>query len=289
MTAFKLFWMSLFILYCHYFHRSLQDWHSAMAKQPAAEIKLLKSLKVKLIEILSSDADYILQHADSRSLLSNSAYQHAKACRVPREKVTELLDHIILKGPEAAQELLELLKAPDLQETFPRLDFIKDQVNTLSGGTTRAQRTGKRAHTPESQEPITTKKIKGQSHYTQSLFLLKMALPFIAHPLSAYVLLRRFSFSNREAVDDCHQSHWQILARDWQNVPGHALCDAGADRGGPLYPQGACVRHVKILAEESEGQRHSCSPALPPQWGRVGTACRKPRGSLRDSLVPVEL
>ncbi|XP_044068129.1 uncharacterized protein zgc:174906 isoform X3 [Siniperca chuatsi] len=106
-----------------------------MAEEPAAEIQLLRSQKVKLIEILSADADFVLQHADSRRLLSPHGYQQVKACRVPSEKVTELLDHIIQRGPEAAQGLLELMNDQALQETFPMLRFIKDlQVNTPSSG-----------------------------------------------------------------------------------------------------------------------------------------------------------
>uniref|UniRef100_A0A8C2Z963 Zgc:174906 n=1 Tax=Cyclopterus lumpus TaxID=8103 RepID=A0A8C2Z963_CYCLU len=86
-----------------------------------AEIQLLRSLKVKLIEILSADADFVLQHADSRCLMSVPGYQKVKSCRVPSEKMTDLLDHIIQRGPEAARGLLELLKDQALQETFPML------------------------------------------------------------------------------------------------------------------------------------------------------------------------
>lgn len=110
-----------------------------MAEESAAEIQLLRSQKAKLIEILSSDADFVLQHADSRCLLSLHGYQQVKACRNPSEKVTDLLDHIIQRGPEAAQGLLELLKDQALQETFPLLHFIKDlQVSTLSSGRTKS-------------------------------------------------------------------------------------------------------------------------------------------------------
>lgn len=106
-----------------------------MAEDPVGEIRLLRSQKAKLIEILSADADFVLQHADSRSLLSPSGYQQVKACRVPCEKVRDLLDHIIQRGPEAAQGLLVLLKDQDLQETFPMLHFLKDlQANTLTSG-----------------------------------------------------------------------------------------------------------------------------------------------------------
>lgn len=101
-----------------------------MTEESAPETKLLRSQKARLIEVLSGDADFVLQHADSRCLLSAHAYQQVKACRTAAEKVTDLLDHIIQRGPEAAQGLLELLRDEALQETFPRLSFVKDlQVN----------------------------------------------------------------------------------------------------------------------------------------------------------------
>lgn len=101
-----------------------------MTEESAPETKLLRSQKAKLIEVLSGDADFVLQHADSRRLLSAHGYQQVKACRTAAEKVTDLLDHIIQRGPEAAQGLLELLRDEALQETFPRLSFVKDlQVN----------------------------------------------------------------------------------------------------------------------------------------------------------------
>lgn len=135
-----------------------------MAEEPAAEIQLLRSQKVKLIEILSADADFVLQHADSRCLLSLHSYQQVKACRVPSEKVTDLLDHIIQRGPEAARGLLDLLNDQALQDTFPMLRFIKDvQVNTLSSGKGKPSR--KRKPASDLQETITSKKIcnKGPS------------------------------------------------------------------------------------------------------------------------------
>ncbi|KAL6119597.1 uncharacterized protein ACO6RY_04138 [Pungitius sinensis] len=104
-----------------------------MAGERATEI--LRSQKAKLIEILSADAEFVLQHADSSLLLSDSGYQQVKARTVPREKVTDLLDHIIQRGPAAAQELLELLKGKEMQKTFPMLCFIKDvQAITPSTG-----------------------------------------------------------------------------------------------------------------------------------------------------------
>lgn len=127
-----------------------------MAEEPAAEIQLLRSQKVKLIEILSADADFVLQHADSRFLLSPHGYQQVKACRIPSEKVTDLLDCIIQRGPEAAQGLLELLNDQAVQETFPGLRFLNElQVNTLSSEKKEMSR--KRKIAPDLQETISSK------------------------------------------------------------------------------------------------------------------------------------
>lgn len=104
-----------------------------MTENSSSEIKLLRQLKPKLITILSSQADFVLQHADSRNLVTPQGYRQIKTCRVPDEKVRDLLDHIIDRGPKAAQGLLELLKDQELQETFPVLHFIKSiQVDSLS-------------------------------------------------------------------------------------------------------------------------------------------------------------
>ncbi|XP_020490773.2 uncharacterized protein zgc:174906 [Labrus bergylta] len=129
-----------------------------MADNPAAEIQLLRSQKAKLIDILSGDADFVLQHADSRCLLSPNGYQQVKACRVPCEKVTELLDHIIQRGPEAVRALLELLNEPALQETFPMLSFTKDlHVDMLSSGIQETSR--KRKSAPDLEDSVPSKQI----------------------------------------------------------------------------------------------------------------------------------
>ncbi|XP_054653917.1 uncharacterized protein zgc:174906 [Dunckerocampus dactyliophorus] len=118
--------------------------------------QFLRSQKVKLIDILSADADFVLQHADSCSLLSSAGYEQVKACRIPSEKVRELLDHIIQRGPVSAQGLLELLKEPSLQETFPMLYVLKDlQISSLASDTQR-----KRKSVPDMQEAITPKQMR---------------------------------------------------------------------------------------------------------------------------------
>uniref|UniRef100_A0A3Q3LBM6 Zgc:174906 n=1 Tax=Mastacembelus armatus TaxID=205130 RepID=A0A3Q3LBM6_9TELE len=116
------------------------------------EIQLLRTQKVALIEVLSADADFVLQHADSRGLLSLHSYRQLKACRGPSEKVTDLIDLIIQTGPEAAQGLLELLKDQALQETFPMLKDL--QISTLCSENKR-----KRKQAPEVQDTISSKRI----------------------------------------------------------------------------------------------------------------------------------
>ncbi|KAF3860471.1 hypothetical protein F7725_000726 [Dissostichus mawsoni] len=114
-----------------------------MAEEPAAEIQLLRSLKVKLIEILSADADFVLQHAESRCLLSVHGYQQVKACRFPSDKGLK------------QRGLLKLLNEHALQETFPMLCFIKDlEINKVSSGIIKRKR-----ETPDLQEIIPSKQI----------------------------------------------------------------------------------------------------------------------------------
>lgn len=118
-----------------------------MAEEPVPVIQLLRSHKARLVEIMSGDADLVLQHADSRFLLSHRGYQQVKACRVPSEKVTELLDHIIQRGPEAAHGLLQLLRDEVLQEAFPMLRFVKDlPVDTVSAGKTKSAQYFQQTH-----------------------------------------------------------------------------------------------------------------------------------------------
>uniref|UniRef100_A0A3Q2CX00 Zgc:174906 n=1 Tax=Cyprinodon variegatus TaxID=28743 RepID=A0A3Q2CX00_CYPVA len=97
-----------------------------MAEEAADVVQLLKRHKAKLIKILSSDADFVLQSAHSCDLPSDQGYERIKSCRVPSEKVRDLLDHVILRGPKAARGMLDLLQEQDMQETFPMLAFVKD-------------------------------------------------------------------------------------------------------------------------------------------------------------------
>ncbi|RVE70578.1 hypothetical protein OJAV_G00065870 [Oryzias javanicus] len=85
------------------------------------EKQLIKRLKVKLIEILSADADFVLQHADSRSLLSLRGYQLVKSCRAPSEKLASVEElHANSLSPEVDKVVPKKQKrAPEPQDHVP--------------------------------------------------------------------------------------------------------------------------------------------------------------------------
>uniref|UniRef100_A0A8C9RAK1 Zgc:174906 n=1 Tax=Scleropages formosus TaxID=113540 RepID=A0A8C9RAK1_SCLFO len=86
---------------------------------------LLRTLKATLIDALSADPDFVLQHADSRSLLTVAQYQHIKVIADPSQKVCDLLDCVIQRGSGCSKKLLKLLKEEKIQETYPKLGFLK--------------------------------------------------------------------------------------------------------------------------------------------------------------------
>lgn len=80
-----------------------------MAEEFVPDVQLLRTQKATLV-------------ADSRCLPSHHGYQLVKAYLIPIEKVTELLDRIIQRGPDQAAEaqgLIRLLKDEVLQEAPP--------------------------------------------------------------------------------------------------------------------------------------------------------------------------
>ncbi|KAL4646199.1 hypothetical protein GN956_G9235 [Arapaima gigas] len=117
---------------------------SVMEKEPepAGCSAVLRRLKTRLIDALSADPDFVLQHVDSRALLTMAEYRRIKAIVDPSEKVRDLLDCIIQKGSNCAKRLLKLLKETNIQETYPKLAFLKEpsQLCQLAGGHERVKR-----------------------------------------------------------------------------------------------------------------------------------------------------
>ncbi|KAJ8017001.1 hypothetical protein DPEC_G00013230 [Dallia pectoralis] len=93
---------------------------------PGAAQQLLRGQKVALIDALSADPDFVLQHVDSLSLVSHREYQQIKAITDPVNQARDLLDHVIQKSATTAEEFLQLLKSKELQEMFPKLRFLTE-------------------------------------------------------------------------------------------------------------------------------------------------------------------
>ncbi|KAM9507175.1 uncharacterized protein ACWYII_048628 isoform 1-T2 [Salvelinus alpinus] len=121
--------------------------------------QVLLRLKPKLIDTLSADPAFVLQHADSLSLLARHEYKQVKALTDPSKQAQDLLDHVINKGPTAAEQLLQLLRGKEMQDTFPNLLFLKelpvnDQRAAGEKGTGGNEVTRKRRQTFESEENL---------------------------------------------------------------------------------------------------------------------------------------
>nr|XP_046221987.1 uncharacterized protein zgc:174906 [Oncorhynchus gorbuscha]XP_046221988.1 uncharacterized protein zgc:174906 [Oncorhynchus gorbuscha] len=119
--------------------------------------QVLRRLKPKLIDTLSADPAFVLQHADSLSLLARHEYKQVKALTDPSKQAQDLLDHVINKGPTAAEQLLQLLTGKEMQDTFPNLLFLKElPVNDqrAAGGNEVSR---KRGQTFESEENLPAK------------------------------------------------------------------------------------------------------------------------------------
>lgn len=83
--------------------------------------------KVELIDCLSTDHSYILQHAHAKHIITHRQYRNIKekSPSTPEETVIDLIDDVTLKnGPESWTAFLEVLKRPDVLSTYPPLEGI---------------------------------------------------------------------------------------------------------------------------------------------------------------------
>ncbi|MCJ8732797.1 hypothetical protein PDJAM_G00215400 [Pangasius djambal] len=81
---------------------------------------IITGKKVKLIEWLCGE-ESILQHVQSRKLITLNEYMKVKSIQDPIAKVTELLDLILGKGDSVCIAFLELLKEDEVNESRPEL------------------------------------------------------------------------------------------------------------------------------------------------------------------------
>ncbi|XP_069053068.1 caspase-8-like isoform X4 [Lepisosteus oculatus] len=85
-------------------------------------MEIIKENKLFLLEVLSCDPSYILQHVQQSRVITDREYKNiAYSPDNHEKKITDLLDKVIFKGNEKCQEFLEILQKEDVKETFPKL------------------------------------------------------------------------------------------------------------------------------------------------------------------------
>lgn len=97
---------------------------------PVAGTKLIQRHKPELLEALMGDTEFLLQHCHASGILSNNEYNNIKDINMRSKQVRDILDYVIHKDNKHALSFLKLLKTQDMQETFPKLQFLqKLQIN----------------------------------------------------------------------------------------------------------------------------------------------------------------
>lgn len=97
---------------------------------PVDGTKLIRRLKTELLDALKGDPEFLLQHCHASGILSNNEYNNIKDLNMRSEQVRDILDYVIHKDNKHALNFLKLLKTQDMQEAFPKLEFLqKLQIN----------------------------------------------------------------------------------------------------------------------------------------------------------------
>ncbi|XP_056245594.1 uncharacterized protein si:dkey-10c21.1 [Seriola aureovittata] len=92
------------------------------SQAPAA--KMIKKHKVELIDCLSADHSFILQHVQARDIVTDREYNHLRHISQPREVVTKLIDIVMGKDQKSIEDFIDLLKESDILCTYPQLEEI---------------------------------------------------------------------------------------------------------------------------------------------------------------------
>ncbi|KAL2104244.1 hypothetical protein ACEWY4_001112 [Coilia grayii] len=129
---------------------------------------LLRKLKPQLIDILTADPDLLLQHTDALGLLTRREYAHVKSITNPSHEVRDLLDYVIEKGSSKSYSLLHHLQKKEMQDTFPRLEFLHKlfQINST------AEKCGTKRQQPISIEELPSKQLCTNTVVTEKQLML---------------------------------------------------------------------------------------------------------------------
>lgn len=87
-------------------------------------VKMIIAHKVELIDCLRADHSFILQHVHAKDVVTDRQYQDLRNISGPEKTVTNLLDNVIGRGEKSCSLFLEVLKKPDVLETYPQLKQI---------------------------------------------------------------------------------------------------------------------------------------------------------------------
>ena len=83
-------------------------------------MNILLTNKVELVEWLSSD-HHIVQLAHSDGIITTRDYRKLRNKVQPEDACIRLIDTVIDRGEGTSAEFLELLKTPEILNTYPQL------------------------------------------------------------------------------------------------------------------------------------------------------------------------
>lgn len=84
-------------------------------------IQRIQQNKVFLIDTLTVEAEFILQHVHEAKLITQRDYNNLSDIPKREKRVIELLDKLMGKGNETCRQFIDLLRQDSILESFPAL------------------------------------------------------------------------------------------------------------------------------------------------------------------------
>ncbi|XP_060750014.1 uncharacterized protein zgc:174906 [Tachysurus vachellii] len=146
-----------------------------MDGEPADGARLLQKFKLQLIDALCGDPDFLLQHCHSSRLLTQMQYDNLKNTAMPWDKARDILDCMMKKDRKRVEKFLSILKDKEIQEAFPKLEFLR-KVPLRKSITTGRKRKKSKEKEPEEDVPRNhTCKVKKRDRTVTEKQLMKVA------------------------------------------------------------------------------------------------------------------
>lgn len=89
---------------------------------------MIRENKVELIHCLMADPSFILQHVQSKSIITDRQYNYAMHVSQPEQAVTYLIDQVMSEGADTCSLFIEVLKNPQVVKTYPQLRQITEKT-----------------------------------------------------------------------------------------------------------------------------------------------------------------